>query len=239
VPLTRRHLPVARDEGLLVENVGDETVIYDDKTKEAHCLSPLAAVVFAHCNGRTSVERLATLAAERLDHSVEDADVMDALAQLEERELLAVPLRGGVSRRDMLRRSAAVTGGAALAPLITSVAAPPAIAAQTATCANLLCCPCCTVSKLNFPECCTIQNVTVNCQCTQGSRTLRIPGLNEACAQPIAPPNNCAKFCKPAGASAPPDAACSVLWTQQDAFTTCTGSGAGVCACNACAGCSG
>jgi hypothetical protein len=130
--------PLARsDEGLLVEPIGDETVIYDAESKEAHCLGPLAAVVFANCDGHTTIERLASLSAERLGEPVEVEDVLDALAQLEERELMAVPVtpRGGdLSRRDLMRRSAGVAAGA----LITTVVAPNAIAAQTATCANLI-----------------------------------------------------------------------------------------------------
>src|SRR5512132_1153471 len=88
---TRIKHPVARDEDLLVEHLSEETVVYDNRTKEAHCLSPLASVVFAHCNGETTIEQLATLAAERLGEPVDPPRVMDALAQLQERDLLAVP----------------------------------------------------------------------------------------------------------------------------------------------------
>ena len=131
MPLTRRNLPLARHEGMLVEHVGDETVIYDSKTKEAHCLSPLAAVVFAQCDGRTRVKEIAAATTERLGEPVDDTRVMDALAQLEERALLAAPARGGLSRRDMFQKSAAAAGGVAAVPLITSIVAPAAIAAQT------------------------------------------------------------------------------------------------------------
>ena len=61
------------------------------QSKEAHCLSPLAAVVFAHCDGRTTIEELAALATERLGEPVDEPRVIDALAQLQERDLLAVP----------------------------------------------------------------------------------------------------------------------------------------------------
>jgi hypothetical protein len=227
-------LPVAREDGLLVEPVGEETVVYDTKTREAHCLSPLSAVVFANCDGDTTIDQLASLASERLGQPVEVAGVLDALAQLEERELMAVPAkrRGDLTRREMLRKSAAVAGGAAMAPLITSVSAPPAIAALTATCANLLCCPCCTNSNLNKEECCTITNVTVNCECT-GFRTIAYPGGPA--------PNACAKYCKPSGASAPSDAQCAAMFASEgQAETTCGlagGSQAGFTACQACEGC--
>jgi hypothetical protein len=210
VRLNRKKLPVARDEGLLVEHVGDETVVYDDKSKEAHCLSPLAAVVFAHCDGRTTVENMAALAAERLGEPVDESRVLDALDQLEERNLLAVPAapRGGLSRREMISRTAAAAGGAAFAaPLITSIVAPAAVAAKTATCGDLLCCPCCQQEALNKEECCTIVNVTVNCECT-GNRDV-FPG------EPAT-----GKFCKPSGVGAPDDATCEAFFGGSETART-------------------
>ena len=40
-------LPLARAEGLLTEEVEAEIVVYDSESKQAHCLSPLAALVLA------------------------------------------------------------------------------------------------------------------------------------------------------------------------------------------------
>jgi Coenzyme PQQ synthesis protein D (PqqD) len=144
---TRIKHPVAREEDLLVEHLADETVIYDTRTKEAHCLSPLSAAVFAHCDGRTTVDQLAALATERLDEPVDGPRVMDALAQLQERDLLAVPPRDGLSRRDMLRRTAMAGAAAASIPLITTIVAPTPAAAQTQFCSNL--CDCCEPGCVN------------------------------------------------------------------------------------------
>ena len=112
--------PAARDGGVLVEHVGDETVVYDVEAKEAHALSPLAAAVFMNCDGQTSVARIAELTSERLGEDVSVEQVWDALVQLEERELLSAP-KGGMSRRDLVKKSAAV---AVSVPLITSIAMP-------------------------------------------------------------------------------------------------------------------
>ncbi len=124
--------PVAREEGLLVENLADETVIYDSRTKEAHCLSPLAALAFAHCDGDTTIEQLAALATDQLGEPVDESRVIEALVELQERDLLAVPPGDGFSRRDMIRRTA-VAGAAvaASAPLITSIVAPTAAMAAS------------------------------------------------------------------------------------------------------------
>lgn len=124
--------PVARDDGLLIEAVGDETVIYDIESKEAHCLKALAAVVFAHADGQTSAADIAELAGYRLGQSFSEADVADAISQLETRALLDTPLRvtQGVSRREAVRRFATAGVAAAAVPtLITTILAPNALAA--------------------------------------------------------------------------------------------------------------
>jgi len=129
--------PAARVEGLLVERLDDEAVVYDLETKQAHCLKPLAAVVFAHCDGKTTVGDIAVLAAQQLDEKVDASEVADAVAQLDELGLLDAPLvilngaGSGVSRREMLRKAGYTGAVAAAAPLITSIAAPTAAMAQS------------------------------------------------------------------------------------------------------------
>ena len=55
-------------------------VIYDGLSGDAHCLSPLAAVVFAGSDGRTSLADLAAIASSRLGESVDVELVEHALA---------------------------------------------------------------------------------------------------------------------------------------------------------------
>lgn len=189
---THRKLPAARDEGLLIEHVADEVVVYDVEGKEAHCLTALPAVVFTHCDGETDVAQLAAIASEKLGETVTETTVVDVVAQLQARDLLAssrLSTQDGVTRRSMLRKSAVVGGVVTAAPLISSVFAPPALAANSATCGRLLCCPCCTGSGFNKDDCCFHEGETVNCQCTSAQ-------------------GNSSKKCKPSGAGAPVDAYC-------------------------------
>lgn len=118
-------IPVVRSDGLLVEQVGDETVIYDPERTEAHCLGPLAAAVFSRCDGEASIERIAELVTADLNEPTGIDHVETALAQLEERELVVVP-GVGTSRREMLRRTAAVAATAITVPLVTSIVMPTA-----------------------------------------------------------------------------------------------------------------
>src|SRR5437763_11771256 len=102
----RKQFPVARSQGLLMEEIDAEKVIFDEETKQAHCLSALATVVFERCDGETSAAELARSASAHLDEQVGEADIEQVLAQLEERGLLASPLPITISRREMVRKSA-------------------------------------------------------------------------------------------------------------------------------------
>src|SRR5436305_1083276 len=147
--------PTARTEGLLVESVGGETVIYDLESKEAHCLKALAAAVFVHANGYNTTADIAELAGHRLGTPVSEADVKDAVAQLEQHALLDKPLaiHDGLSRREAVQRFAAAAGVAVATPLVASVMAPTASAAG---------------SKIPTGQCC-------------GSTATNCAGLNPSC----------------------------------------------------------
>jgi hypothetical protein len=121
--------PIARSERLLIENVGDEAVIYDLETNVAHSLKPLAAAVFMYSDGANSAAEIAELASYRLDQSITESDVAGALVELEQTALIIFPADdsagSGLSRRDALKTFAAAGAGTLL---LTSVAAPAALA---------------------------------------------------------------------------------------------------------------
>lgn len=128
-------LPRARQDGLLEETVGEELLLYDQESHIAHCLSPIAACVWRHCDGERDVTELAQLA------GASENLVADALHELREKDLLdaeptlmqsTIP---GESRREAIGRVARYGAAAAAAPLIVSAtAATPAMAASGATC---------------------------------------------------------------------------------------------------------
>ena len=110
-------------------------------SKHAHCLKPLAALVFDCSDGRTTAGEIARTAEQRLGFGVTEADVADAVSQLGSLGLLQTPLvvlpgvegnGNGVSRREMLRRVGFAGAAAATATtLVTSIVAPtPAMAAS-------------------------------------------------------------------------------------------------------------
>jgi len=135
--------PLARSERLLVENIDDETVIYDEESKAAHALKPLAAAVFSFADGKNSLGDIAELASYRLGAPVTEAQVSEAVAELDGCALLDAPaleLEGGVSRRDALKRFGAVgVAAGASTVLISSIAAPAAFAGVAGNGANYVC----------------------------------------------------------------------------------------------------
>lgn len=205
-------VPAPRSEGLLIRPVGEEMVVYDQEAKEAHCLKPLAAFVFTACDGETRIDEIASMAKQHLGTPVTVDQVADAVVELEESKLLYTPLvlldSDDVSRRELMRRvgfaGAAATVGTGL---ITSIAAPPAMAqcsGQPAGCNctrmnnggnavhdNGLCLSghCCGGGANDACNigCCSSTNNGNECQC-----------LNEVCPSVPAPTSGCCNgICTP------------------------------------------
>lgn len=139
--------PKARTEGLIVEDLDDEVLVYDMDRDRAHCLNSTAALVWKLCNGRRGASDIAG----ELQRTIQPPDkknsrrgikaqpaegteelVWLALDQLSRDHLLdketftaaRVPL---ISRREAIRR---VGIGAAIAiPIVASITAPTAVQA--------------------------------------------------------------------------------------------------------------
>ena len=127
-------VPAARSDGLVVEHLAGETLIYDLERNEAHHLNPTAAIVFELCDGRATLHELTDQAAQRLGQPVSAETTQEALNLLAARGLLidTPAAQDGVSRREVVRRAAKVAAAAAVAaPLIESIVAPTPAQAQS------------------------------------------------------------------------------------------------------------
>lgn len=119
--------PKARTEQLVTKELGDETLVYDERSHEAHCLNRTAAFVWRHSDGRTSVRKMAGLLAKELNMPISEQVVWFALSQLEKSELLEKSFERPahveqISRRELMRRLG-IAAAVAL-PLVTSIVAP-------------------------------------------------------------------------------------------------------------------
>ena len=158
---TRTLMPRARQDELIVEELQDETLVYDLNRHEARCLNRTAALVWRHCDGRTSVSDVAALLEEQSASPADEAVVWMALDRLDRAHLLTDPVelpadRAQYSRRQMLQTLRRAAGIALLLPVIESIVAPLAAAQGSCVtnCAGVPnCTPCTTGSQCNR-ECC-------------------------------------------------------------------------------------
>ena len=149
--------PVARKNGLVVQEVPDEVLIYDLDSNKAHCLNKTAAAVWRQCSGNNSVSDIANLAGAELNSVLSNDIVWLAIDQLSDNRLLENEVRSnfsGQSRREVLKKIgfAAVVG----LPIVASLVAPKnvlALASCGCTNASIDCagtnCPSTTVCNSN------------------------------------------------------------------------------------------
>ncbi|MEO4040776.1 PqqD family protein [Hoeflea sp. CAU 1731] len=129
--MSKHENPKAKDKNLILQKMGDETIVYDTARDEAICLNKTATSVWERCDGETSAHEIATALD---DIGVEDVQL--TLERLSRSKLLEAAYRAPsetfqtTSRRDVLRKLA--TASAFGAPLIASITAP--TAAQAASC---------------------------------------------------------------------------------------------------------
>jgi len=118
-------LPLRRSNALLTERVGDEVVVLDERSGQAHCLTAPAAAVWDLCDGSHGVARIGQLT------GLPDGEAAGALATLRELELLEPepeePLR--LTRRTVARRAIQAGAGA----IVLSAVIPAAAAAASGT----------------------------------------------------------------------------------------------------------
>ena len=104
-----------------------DTLVYDKKRHQAHCLNPLASLIWRHCDGQRSVPDLARLAHEQLGVP-NDIEIIElGLHGLAQAKLLDIAPEATAAQRQYTRREVArrlgvaAAAGLILLPVITSV----------------------------------------------------------------------------------------------------------------------
>jgi len=129
-------LPHARQDGLVVQDVQGEILVYDLSRHRAYCLNRAAAAVWQRCDGRTSVAEMAGLVQKELNMPADEELVLFALRRLGSAHLLRERMAQSApsarySRREMIRKIGLLGGIAVLLPVVESIVAPtPASAAS-------------------------------------------------------------------------------------------------------------
>jgi hypothetical protein len=124
--------PSARKNGLVIQEMPDELLVYDLDTNKAHCLNNTAAFVWKSCDGKTSVSDMAALMDLESGSKVPEDLIWLAIDQLSENKLLEEDLRAnfnGQSRRAVIKKIGLASVIAI--PVIASLVAPPSALAAT------------------------------------------------------------------------------------------------------------
>jgi hypothetical protein len=141
--------PVARKEGLVIERLAEEVLVYDTDRDRAHCLNETAAFVWQRCDGRNTTTEIARLLGKEINAHVDEKLVWLALDQLGRNHLLqnrpAAPASfAGLNRREMVR--ALGLAAAVAVPVVTSIIAPTPVQAVTCVPSGGVC--------TSSPQCC-------------------------------------------------------------------------------------
>jgi hypothetical protein len=128
-------VPEARREGLVVQELSDEVLVFDRERNKAHCLNSTAARVWGLCDGKTSVAQIARAIEGECNLRVDEDVIWLGVEQLSKTHLLREQTvlpdhKSGLSRREVMKRIG--VAAAVAVPVITSIIAPSA--AQAANC---------------------------------------------------------------------------------------------------------
>lgn len=128
-------IPVARKQGLVVQEMPEEVLIYDLDTNKAHCLNKTAAFVWKSCDGNKSVADITKSFENDFGNAVDEDLVWLAIEQLGDKNLLSESLPTsfkGHTRREVIKKIGFASVIAL--PVVASLAAPTS-ALATASCA--------------------------------------------------------------------------------------------------------
>lgn len=132
--MQQSYKPLARSEGLVVQEMDGELLVYDVTADKAHSLNATSAAVWKACDGANTVAGLSAMFDAQAGAAHGESLVLLALDQFRENELLqnAVEVGASFSRRDLVRRIG-LTSMMAL-PMIASLAMPNNAMAQQPAC---------------------------------------------------------------------------------------------------------
>jgi Coenzyme PQQ synthesis protein D (PqqD) len=131
--MRREAHPQKIQQNIIIQQVGDELLLYDEVRHQAFCLNPVCASVWTLCDGENSISAIAQAATSQLNVTVDEQIAMLALQELR-RDGLVKPLHEAIaiptiSRRDLVQRLGA--SAAILIPVVVAIAAPTAAQAYS------------------------------------------------------------------------------------------------------------
>lgn len=118
-------LPRSRKDGLTVQHVENDVLVYDSVNVKAHSLNRTAALVWKYADGKCSLNEIANLVGKELGAPVSVETVEYALAQLTKSGLLETsetsPVWSNLTRREFIK---AASTAALLVPVVKTIRIP-------------------------------------------------------------------------------------------------------------------
>ncbi len=150
----------ARKEGLVVQELSDEVLVYDLNTNKAHCLNQTAASVWKACDGKNSIVEVIEIMEKQTGQKISEDLIWLAIDQLNEKNLLEEEVSrkfAGQNRREVLKKIGLASVIAL--PIIASITAPTAALAVACSGTVTNCTGCndntnCTAPGIPAGRCC-------------------------------------------------------------------------------------
>lgn len=171
--------PKVRNENIIVQELLDETLLYDMKVDKVYCLNHSLSAVYHACDGKKSLPELQTIVSEKLQTSITNEFILLSLKQLDEKDLLAESDKlneqinlAGMSRRQLVKNAGLATIIAL--PLISSLVAPQGVNAIS--------------SCVNPNPCSPFSTPLVQGNCCPGFLCVYNGSATEGTCSPVTPP---------------------------------------------------
>lgn len=128
--------PVSRKNNIVIQELKDEILIYDLSVNKAFCLNKTSSMIWQECDGTKSVSEIAQTLSKKLKSNMSEDIVWLALNQFKSEDLFEnsfdfVTPFDGLTRREIVKKIGFASVIAL--PIISSLVAPNAINAQSAT----------------------------------------------------------------------------------------------------------
>ena len=125
--------PFAHPHKFIIEEVGNEVIVYDRTSKKAHSLNPPVAWIWRQCDGKTEIDQLSAEFERHFNTTPGFDFVLAGLEQLKTAGLLEIEGNSlSPEIGPMMSRRSALAAGSAVFPLIATVLVPSAAAAKSA-----------------------------------------------------------------------------------------------------------
>jgi hypothetical protein len=137
--LTETKNPIAKTDNLVIQELGNETLVYDLDSNKAYNLNETSSFVWQNCDGKKGIADLAFALQKKANQPIKQEVVWFALNELKKEGLVSFETETpqeltGLSRREVIKKIG--LGSMIALPLITSLVAPTAAMAQSGSSGN-------------------------------------------------------------------------------------------------------